>query len=150
MVAPGGWLCRVTPLSGDEKADLARIGQLVEELFPEAQGVWVYGSVADGTARPDSDIDIAILGNEPIPLGWNEIERIGELSARLGRAADLVDLRSVPPLLQFEVVARGQRVAARDPALCDRFETTAVSRYQRLNVERRELFAAIRERGSVY
>jgi predicted nucleotidyltransferase len=150
MVASGAWLGRVTRVSGEEKPDLARIGQVVEELFPEALGVWVYGSLADGTARRDSDIDIAILGAAPIPLGWHEVDRIGNLSARFGRAADLVDLRHVPPRLQFEVLARGQRVAARDPALCNRFETTAVSRYQRLNVERREMFAAIRERGSVY
>jgi predicted nucleotidyltransferase len=130
--------------------DLAEVGRVVEELFPEALGVWVYGSMADGTARPDSDLDIAILGQEPIRLGWDELERIGELSLRLGREVDLVDLRSVPPLLQFEVFANGQRVAARDPRLCDFFETTAVSRFQRLNVERREIFEAIRERGTVF
>lgn len=130
--------------------ELEKIGQVVEELFPEAIGVWIYGSMADGTANEASDIDIAILGREPVRLGWDELERIGELSGRLGRSVDLVDLRSVPPLLQFEVFARGERLAARDPRLCDRYETMAISRYQRLNVERREIFEAIGERGTVY
>jgi predicted nucleotidyltransferase len=134
----------------DVGPDLERVGQVVEELFPEALGVWVYGSVADGTANEASDIDIAILGERPIRLGWGELERIGELSGRVGRSVDLVDLRSVPPLLQFEVFARGRRVVARDPTLCDRYETMAVSRYQRLNEERREIFEAIGQRGTVY
>jgi predicted nucleotidyltransferase len=134
----------------DVASDLERAGRVVEELFPEALGVWVYGSMADGTANEASDIDIAVLGERPIRLGWDELGRIGELSLRLGRSVDLVDLRSVSPLLQFEVFARGERVAARDPQLCDRYETMAISRYQRLNVERREIFEAIARRGTVY
>src|SRR5690349_5972495 len=101
--------------------DMAEVGRVVEELFPEALGVWVYGSFADGSANDESDIDIAIIGREPIPLGWDELTRIGELSLRLGRDVDLVDLRSVGALLRFEVVTRGARAAARDPLLCDRF-----------------------------
>ncbi len=27
--------------------DAAKVGRVVEELFPEALGVWVYGSFAD-------------------------------------------------------------------------------------------------------
>jgi predicted nucleotidyltransferase len=55
--------------------DLAEVGRAVEDLFPEALRVWVHGSVAGGTARPDSDLDIAILGREPIRLGWDELDR---------------------------------------------------------------------------
>ena len=69
---------------------------------------------------------------------------------RLGRATDLVDLRRVPPLLRFEVFQAGLRIAARDPTACDFFETAAVSAYQRLNVERRDLLQEIRQRGTVY
>jgi predicted nucleotidyltransferase len=130
--------------------DLAEVGRIVEEAFPEAVGVWVYGSMADGTARPDSDLDIAILGREPIRLGWDELERIGELSLRLGREVDLVDLRSVPALLRFEVVTRGIRVAAREPLTCDRFETQVISAYQQYYAEQRPRLADIRERGRVF
>ena len=125
------------------------MGRVVEALFPEALGVWIYGSVADGTARADSDIDIAILPDRPID-GWERHERAAEIGARLHREVDLVDLRTVPPVLRFEVFANGRRVAGRDPSTCNFFETTAVSAYQRLNIERREVFAAIRERGTIY
>lgn len=130
--------------------DPCMVAQAVEEIFPEALGVWIYGSFADGTARKDSDIDIAILPERRLLVDWDYFGRIGELISRLHRDVDLVDLRAVSPLLRYEVFTHGRRIAARDPLACDRFETTAISAYQRLNVERRDLLAAIRERGSVY
>lgn len=130
--------------------DPKEVARVVEEVFPEVLGVWIYGSFADGTARRGSDIDIAILPERPLKVDWDHFGRIGELISRLGREVDVIDLRSVPPLLRFEVFADGIRIAARDPLACDHFETTAVSAYQRLRDERRELFEAIRERGTVY
>jgi predicted nucleotidyltransferase len=112
--------------------------------------VWVYGRFADGSARRASDVDIAILAERPIETDWDYFGRVGDLVSRLGREVDLVDLRRVPPLLRFEVFRGGVRVAARDPAACDFYETAAISGYQRLNDERRELFQEIRRRGTVY
>lgn len=117
MVGPGAWLRRVTPLSGDEKPDLARIGRVVEELFPEAQGVWVYGSVAHGRAHARSDLDIAILPDRLIDP-WERHERAAQVGDRIGGDVDLVGLRRVSRMLRFEVAARGRRVAARDPWAC--------------------------------
>ena len=130
--------------------DPAEVARAVEEVFPEALGVWIYGSFADGGARKDSDIDIAILPERELELDWDYFGRVGELTMRLGRDVDLVDLRKVPPLLRFEVFSAGVRVAARGPVACDFFETSSVSAYQRLNVERRELMDAIAARGTVY
>jgi predicted nucleotidyltransferase len=130
--------------------ELERVGRIVEEIFPEVLGVWVYGSMADGTANEASDIDIAILGEAPIPLGWNELERIGELSGRLARDVDLIDLRAVSALLRFEVVIRDVRVAARDPLACDRYETQVISAYQMFYAEQLPRFRDIRERGRVF
>ena len=130
--------------------DPALVARVVEEIFPEALGVWIYGSFADGSARTDSDIDIAILPEAPLVYDWDYLARLGDLASRLSRATDLVDLRRVPPLLRFEVFQAGLRIAARDPTACDFFETAAVSAYQRLNVERRDLLQEIRQRGTVY
>jgi uncharacterized protein len=132
------------------RLDLGKVGRLVEELFPEALGVWVYGSFAENAAREDSDIDIAILSKAPLAFDWHDLGRIGDLDGRLGRRIDLVDLKRVSPLLRFEVFSHGVRVAARDPVACDFFETRSISEFQRLNLERREIFEAIRERGTVY
>lgn len=130
--------------------DPAEVGRIVEGIFPEALGVWVYGSFADGRARPDSDLDIGVLAARPLPTQWDLLDRIGEIGSRLGRTIDLVDLRRVPPLLRFEIFSSGLRVAARDPRACDFYETTSISAYQRLNVERRDLLESIWARGSIY
>lgn len=135
--------------AGQPTIDEALLARVVQEVFPEALGVWLYGSFADDTARADSDIDLALLAATPLDKG-DRWDRAIELGARLPRPIDLIDLRTVPPALRYEVFSRGRRVAARDPLACDRFETTSISQFQRLNVERRELFAAIAERGTVY
>jgi len=90
------------------------------------------------------------LAERPLKSGWEDLDRRGDLTLRLGRDVDLVDLRQVPPLLRFEVFSSGVRIAARNPLACDFFETAAVSGYQRLNVERREIMDAIAARGTVY
>jgi uncharacterized protein len=128
--------------------DPDEVGRVVTELFPEALGVWVYGSFADGYARPDSDLDVAILPDRAIDA-WDRHERAVEVASRLGREVDLVDLREVGTVLRFEVATRGVRVAARDPFACDLFETAAVSMMQRLNESQREHLEEILARGSI-
>lgn len=130
--------------------DGAEVARVVQELFPEALGIWVYGSFADGRARRDSDVDVAILAERPVRLGWDAMEQVGELASRLGRDVDLVDQRSVSTVLRREIAARGRRVAARDPFACDLFETASLSMFQRLNESQREHLEQIRARGTVF
>lgn len=51
---------------------------------------WVFGSHAAGTARPDSDIDVALLTEEPMPLLRRE-RLARELEGPLGAPVDLVE-----------------------------------------------------------
>jgi uncharacterized protein len=128
--------------------DPAEVARVVEEIFPEALGVWVYGSFPQGRARRGSDLDIAILPDRPIDR-WERFERAQDVAARLHRDVDLINLREVSPVLRFEVVSRGIRVGARDGYAADVFETAAIKMFQRLNESQREHLTAIKASGSV-
>lgn len=128
--------------------DPRAVARAVEELFPEALGVWVYGSFADGYARRDSDLDVAILPDRPLDT-WDRYDRAARVASRLGRDVDLVDLRAVGTVLRFEVAIRGVRVAARDPFACDMFETASMAMFQRLQEAQREHLEEIVARGSI-
>jgi uncharacterized protein len=129
--------------------DPAEVARVVEEIFPEALGVWVYGSFADGSARRDSDVDIAILPDQPID-SWSRFERAQDVAARLHRDVDLVDLNVVSDLLCYEATARGIRVAARDPERCDQFEVTSMAKYLDQRHMLRGWMQDIQDRGTVY
>ena len=72
----------------------------------------VFGSVARGTAAPDSDVDVLY---ELLPgrrLGW-EIEQLAdELSGILGRPVDLVSVRALHRRLRGAVLAEAQPLYA--------------------------------------
>jgi hypothetical protein len=65
----------------------------------------VFGSVARGEARPDSDVDVLVHLDPEQPIGVFEYARlklyIGEL---LGGAGDIVNRRTLKPLLRESVL----------------------------------------------
>ena len=69
--------------------------------------VWLFGSCARGEPRQHSDIDIAILPRDALPIGF-----FGELEAEIEESTipydvDLVDLRHADPALVDEVRREG-------------------------------------------
>ena len=63
----------------------------------------VFGSVARGEARPDSDIDILVEIEEDISL----LDFVGikiELEEVLGRKVDLVEYSTIKPLLRKRIL----------------------------------------------
>lgn len=61
---------------------------------PEIRLAIVFGSIARGTARADSDIDLAVLASRPL-LAEDKMRLIADIAAATGRPVDLVDLRTV-------------------------------------------------------
>ena len=69
--------------------------------------VWLFGSCARGEVRQHSDIDIAILPRDELPVGF-----LGGLEADIEESTipydvDLVDLRHADPALIAEVHREG-------------------------------------------
>jgi predicted nucleotidyltransferase len=89
--------------------------------FPEVLFALVFGSRAEGTARPDSDVDVAVfLTPETEPRErWDARLEIAAALEALGRV-DLVVLNDAPPLLAHRAL-RGVTVLMRDRRAYVRF-----------------------------
>lgn len=72
----------------------------------------VFGSVARGEARDDSDLDLLYVLGPGQPLGFaiNQLE--DELSALFGRRVDLVSKKALHRTIRDEVLAEARKLHA--------------------------------------
>jgi|CXWL01.1.fsa_nt_gi predicted nucleotidyltransferase len=129
----------------DDNALIEHIRQSVPDLI----ALYRFGSQAKGTARPDSDMDLAVLARDPIP-SMRRFELAQELATQLHRDVDLVDLRTASTVMRMQVLSTGTCLDAPDEPARREFEMYAYADYARLNEERREIVKGITERGFVY
>ena len=97
----------------------AMLGEVREEIRsvlmhePRVTYALVFGSTARGTARADSDLDVAIGRNAPFA-----ILELGDLISRLesatGKTVDLVQLDDAQPALAYRIFKDGVVVFERD------------------------------------
>jgi uncharacterized protein len=102
----------------------------------EIQAAYVFGSVAQGRARPDSDIDVAVLLSRCPParraLGYR-LKLAGDLGAALHRDdVQVVVLNEAPPLLAQRVLSLGTLVFERSRSARVRFQVRTAGRYDDL------------------
>lgn len=82
---------------------------------PALRLAMLFGSVARGRQRPDSDVDIAILPRDPdLPLAA-ELDLQNGLAKAAGREVDLVRIDHASVLLAWEIAKHG-RVLLAEPA----------------------------------
>lgn len=95
---------------------------------PPARFVALFGSVAKGTSRADSDVDLAwIPVDRDLPLA-DELQFQAQLTLAAGREVDLVRLDRASTLVRHEVAKDGQLLAG-DPDAFVCFRAEAVGEY---------------------
>ena len=127
--------------------------EVIEILQKEIQGlaaVYLFGSRSEGQARSDSDTDIAYLSTGPEMPPVDRFFLAQKLANILNTDVDLVDLRVASTILRFEIIGKGKRIFCQDETICDLFEITVFSMYQRFQEERKEILEKILRKGSVY
>ena len=92
---------------------------LAEERRIAAASAYVFGSVAEGRAHRQSDVDVALLlVRAAHPSASDRFDARLRLSARLadrlGHPVDVVILNDAAPGLGRHIVTRGSRVLCRD------------------------------------
>ncbi len=103
------------------------------ESRPEVQAAYIFGSVATGMARPDSDVDIAVLVSGKVaqrdPFRYR-LQLISDLMGALKRDdVDVILLNQAPPLLAHRVLSKGKLILERSASARVAFQVRTVSRY---------------------
>ncbi|MCQ8105447.1 nucleotidyltransferase domain-containing protein [Methylomonas sp. SURF-2] len=110
--------------------------------------VYAFGSRIQGTAGPDSDLDLAVL-----VAGYADPQTLwalaGDLSDLAGCPVDLLDLRAASTVMQYQILTQGQRWWTRD-AQAALYEAAILSEKTELDSARAGLLADISQGGSVY
>lgn len=120
----------------------------LRDQVPGLLAVYAFGSRLQGTARPDSDLDLAVLVAgyaDPLQL-W---DLAGQLADRAGCPVDLLDLRAASTVMQYQIITTGGRWWAAD-AQAALYEAAILSEKTELDAARAGLLADIAQRGTVY
>ena len=83
------------------------------EAKPEILLAWIYGSFAQGTETPTSDVDVAVAAKKLL-LPDERVQLALELSTALGREVDLVDLRTERGIIASQVLTQGILLVKKD------------------------------------
>lgn len=90
----------------------SRLREVLEQ-HPHIRQALVFGSVASGHARPESDLDIAVEADHPLDAG-EKVRLIEALAAATGRPIDLIDLKSTSGPLLGQILKHGRRILGSD------------------------------------
>lgn len=105
---------------------------------------YLFGSRVTGRARPDSDLDLAVVYDPALDAGGrlrDQLEVIGALTdalGALGERTDVVDLDRASSAVGFRAIRQGRCVIERDRAQRVRFEARIARLYDD-EAPRREL-----------
>lgn len=126
-----------------------RIVAALRECLVDLQAVYRYGSAGGIYARPDSDLDLAVLAGHRLTLD-ETIRLAAHLSQVTAQEVDLHDLRALPVALRVQIVLDGVRLYAASTAAAEEYDSRTLSDYVRLNEERRGILEDVRSRGRIH
>jgi predicted nucleotidyltransferase len=136
----------------DESADIsALVTRLRDALLPVAavRVAYVFGSRARGTARKESDLDIAVLFARGLDVAARHdayLDVIARAEDAFGAAVriDVVDLQEADSAVAFRAITQGRLVLARTHEERLRTEVTVARRYEDDGPKRRLFLDAAR------
>ena len=132
--------------SDENRAALGHATSLIERrLHPAA--LLLFGSVASGSMRQDSDVDLAALLGGPCPDAFALRSLVTDLEALVGREVDLVVLDTASPVLAMEVLRQHRVLVNHTPELLENFIVKTLGAYFDLKRVRRPIEDALLQRS---
>ncbi|WP_300008555.1 nucleotidyltransferase domain-containing protein [Pseudonocardia sp.] len=130
-------------------AEVETLSQLLAPAFaadPRVRFAFAFGSVADGTARPGSDLDLAV-SVDPRGTLLDDARLHDALARAAGRDdVDLVVCEDAPLWMQFRIVA-GRPVFSRDDVARVRFRASVEQRFLDFRPFHDAYLGAVRDRA---
>ncbi|MEX2499221.1 MAG: nucleotidyltransferase domain-containing protein [Wenzhouxiangellaceae bacterium] len=124
------------------------IVDVLRQSLPGLMAVYAFGSRVHDTADQSSDLDLAALGD-----GYIDVHTLWDLGARIadivGFDVDLLDLRAASTVMQYQILARGERWWCGDPR-AGLFEAAMLSEKTELDRARADLLDQIKAEGRVH
>lgn len=125
----------------------AGLSTLVNAMARDSRivGALLLGSIAAGTARPDSDIDIGIVPEPGTDLRLGELLEMAAPAALLaGRSVDpgIIDTHNL--VYAFQAFATGKPLFVRDAGRFNMLRATLLGMYADFQTERAEVLDAYR------
>ena len=94
----------------DLRIDASRLAELCRRYGIARREV--FGSVARGEQRPDSDVDLLYTLEGGRALGWEVEDLVESLTEVFHRPVDLVSRRSLHPMIRDRVMAEAEPLYA--------------------------------------
>jgi predicted nucleotidyltransferase len=145
-----------------ESSTLRRIEELSAALRRVAEqgtpcgvlAIFLYGSALSRLFRPDSDLDVAILGSREHPLDRRgQAKLMDDLERATGRGVDLRLLRASSPSHQAHVLEQGLMVWTQDPGEVEGYSReildTAHRAHERSELQWSQLLARLARTAAV-
>ena len=104
----------------------------------ECKVIYIFGSYSTGEVNEKSDIDIAFLSDKKIEK-YDIFIKAQEISSKVNREIDLIDLKDSTTVFQNQVVRNGVVILDREPIEREKFEIVVLKKYMELNELRKEL-----------
>ena len=114
-------------------SDIKAAVRSVCQVYDGIVAAWIFGSAAQGSMKPHSDIDVALLVSENMLHHEHYFDLLGfmsDLEKQTQRQVDAVILNRAGEVLKYEVRKKGQLVYDTDPAVRKSFEITGRKKFE--------------------
>jgi uncharacterized protein len=125
--------------------------QLIEVLRNETNPDFIvlFGSFAKGTAREDSDVDLAYFSDKQLS-SYERFYLANELALICEREVDLVDIFEIDTIFAMQIFASGVPLYIGDKDEYTKQKIRAYRMYAELCEQRAIVVEGIKSRGSVF